>query len=179
MLLLLMRHGIAEELRAGQSDAARALTNEGKKKTRIAARGLRALHSNIDLIATSPKLRAVQTAKVAAAVFGKAEPEIWPELENIRHSELVSRLKTCNANSILIVGHEPDFSNFAARLLTGRESGFSMNFKKSGVCALEIDWSPPSARATLLWHLAPRQLRMMAKDQSEKFSHHSKTSAKR
>jgi len=77
MLLLLMRHGIAEELRPNQTDAERVLTEKGKKKTRDAVCGLRVLHPNIDLIATSPKLRAVQTARIAAADFEISEPEIW------------------------------------------------------------------------------------------------------
>ena len=179
MLLILMRHGIAEELREGQTDAERALTADGKKKSRAALRGLRALLQNIDCMATSPKMRALQTAKIAAEVFESTEPEIWPELENAEYSALVERFKTMDAPSVLLVGHEPGFSNLAARLLTGKESGLRMEFKKSGVCVLDGDWSTPKPRATLLWHLSPKQLRLIGKSQSAKFSHHSKTSAKR
>ena len=163
MLLLLMRHGIAEELREGQIDTERALTQEGKEKTRNALRGLRALHQDINCIASSPKLRAMQTAKIAGEIFEKAEPEIWPELEDAEYAALTARLKRFAASSVLLVGHEPSFSHFAARLLTGKETGFEMDFKKSGICALDVDWSTPKPRATLLWHLAPKQLRLIGR----------------
>lgn len=159
MLLLLMRHGIAEELREGQSDAERALTEKGKKKTRAALQGLRTLQRDVSCIAASPLRRAVQSAQIAAEVFGKAEPEIWPEIESAEYSALAARLQTLDVNSVLLVGHEPDFSRLAARLLTGKANGFEMEFKKSGVCALEVDWSTPAPCAALLWHATPRILR--------------------
>ena len=179
MLLLLMRHGIAEVLREGQSDAERALTEKGRRKTQAALQGVRAIQPEIECIASSPKRRAFQTAQIAAERFGKSEPEIWPELESVDYATFIARLKNCGANSVLLVGHEPDFSRFVAWILTGEESSFEMEFKKAGVCALKIDWSTPTARATLLWHLAPKHLRLMAKNHSSKFSHQAKISAKR
>jgi len=159
MLLLLMRHGIAEELREGHTDAERALTKIGRKKTRAAMQGLHVLQRDISRIAASSLLRAVQSAQIAAEVFGKAEPEIWPEIESAEYSAMTARLKTYDAASILLIGHEPGFSQLAARLLTGKANGFEMEFKKSGVCALEVDWSTPVPRAALLWHATPRILR--------------------
>jgi len=78
-----------------------------------------------------------------------------------------------------MVGHEPGFSHFVTRLLTEKETGFEMEWKKAGVCALDVDWAFSKPRTILLWHLAPRQLRVIAKNQWEKLSHQSKTSAKR
>jgi len=158
MLLLWMRHGIAEELREGQTDASRALTEIGKQKTREASRGLQILQNKIDLIVSSPLLRAVQTAQIAADVFGNSKPEIWPELESAEYSALASRLENINATSVLLVGHEPGFSRCVARFLTGDESGLEISFKKAGVCALDVDWSTPDPRAVLLWHASPKML---------------------
>jgi hypothetical protein len=40
---------------------------------------------------------------------------------------------------------------------------WTLDFKKAGGCAVELDALPPSSPATLLWHLTPRQLRWIGK----------------
>ena len=162
MLLLWMRHGIAEELREGQTDALRALTEIGHQKTREALCGLQNFQNKIELIVSSPLLRAVETAQIAAEIFGNSEPQIWPELEHAEYSALAQRLKISDATSVLLVGHEPGFSRGVARFLTGHESGLVIPFKKAGVCALDVDWSTPEPRAVLLWHASPKMLRLMS-----------------
>ena len=161
MLLLLMRHGIAEELREGQADAARELTQIGEKKTRAALRGLKFFQNEIDFIACSPLVRAVQTAQIAEQVFEDGQPQIWPELEDAEYYALTQRLKSLDASAALLVGHEPGISQFVTRALSGENSGFEIQFKKAAVCALDVDWSTPRPRATLLWHASPKMLRLM------------------
>ena len=72
MNLYLMRHGIA--VAAGDpsitQDSQRPLTNKGIKRIRRAARGLRRLGIDFDIILTSPILRARQTADIVAATLG-------------------------------------------------------------------------------------------------------------
>jgi phosphohistidine phosphatase SixA len=74
MQLLLIRHAIAEEredfARTGKDDRLRPLTDEGRKKMRQAAKGLRGVVPEIDLLATSPLTRAAQTAAVLDTVYG-------------------------------------------------------------------------------------------------------------
>ena len=161
MLLLLMRHGIAEELRAGQTDAARELTQIGENKTREALRGLRFFQNEIDFIASSPLVRAVQTARIAEEFFENGQPKIWPELEGAEYSALAERLKSLDASTVLLVGHEPGISRFVAQVLSEVNSGFEIQFKKAAICALDVDWSTPSPRAILLWHASPKMLRLM------------------
>ena len=160
MLLLLMRHGIAEEPETWEGeDATRPLTNEGKKKTRAIAERLSTLVDEVDLIASSPLVRARQTAEIVQKAFHRAPLATWPELEDAQYSALVKRLKTLEIKSALLVGHEPSLGTFAARCLTGKADGFALEMKKAGVCALEVDWSTPGARAVLLWHTSPKLLR--------------------
>ena len=161
MLLLLMRHGIAEELRAGQADAARELTQIGAKKTREALRGLKFFQDEINFIACSPLMRAVQTAQIAEEIFEKNKPKIWPELEDAEYSALAQRLKSLVVATALLVGHDPGISQFVAQILSGENSSFEIQFKKAAVCALDVDWSTPRPRATLLWHASPKMLRLM------------------
>jgi phosphohistidine phosphatase len=86
MKVLIIRHAIAEErddfARTGKDDRLRPLTDEGRKKMKQAARGLKALVPEIDLLATSPLTRAAQTAAVLDSVYGGLS-EV--EIEELAH----------------------------------------------------------------------------------------------
>ena len=71
MRLLLIRHAIAEDAAAGQTDAQRALTAAGKKKMRRTAEGLREIVGQIDTLGSSPLVRAMQTAEIVSDVYDK------------------------------------------------------------------------------------------------------------
>src|SRR5687767_6553868 len=77
MQLLVVRHGISEEREtwAPRDDALRPLTDDGKKKMKDAAKGLQALVPRIDVLATSPLTRAMQTATILAKIFDMSAPE--------------------------------------------------------------------------------------------------------
>lgn len=176
MKLFIMRHGIAGDREKWTGpDAKRPLTPEGIEKTRCAVRGLQIAVADeaITLVASSPLLRAHQTAKIARESLGvKAKVAIWPELESAAFQPfafqpfacqpLLVRLKEAN-QSTLIVGHEPGLGGFTAHLLTGSAQGLSMEWKKAAVGALEIDFSGEEPHATLLWFATPRQLRAMGR----------------
>lgn len=173
MLLLLVRHGIAEDLFDAQNDDfSRALTGEGRDKTHRAALGLSRVVRKIDFLATSPRIRAKQTAQILRDVFGAqcAAPKVWDELgaHNLDGDELAGgdfavltrKLAALDAQTVAIVGHEPDLGLFAAQLLAG-EAFFAMDFKKSGVCAIEVEWA--ANHAELQFFLPPKILRKLAK----------------
>ena len=171
-----MRHGIAAPLGGEiRSDAARPLTSEGLTRTQEVAAGLCAFDVRPNLIASSPLLRALQTAEIVRDAFSKGNSrensrasapqlETWPEMEYAEYSALLPRLKNAvSHDTVLLVGHEPGLSRLAAHLLTGSPTGFMLEFKKAAVCALEISFDAESTeqRAALLWHMGPRQLRLM------------------
>jgi phosphohistidine phosphatase len=165
MRLFLMRHGIAADI-GGEitSDSLRPLTAEGRSKTEQAAAGLLRIEPRIDLIATSPLLRARQTAEIVLGAYRAiANPtmEPWPELEYADPADVVARLRRVTAERVLLVGHEPGFSRLAAQLLTGSPTGFNLEFKKAAVCALEIEPDGDNKSAIMLWHATPAQLRLM------------------
>ena len=74
MQIYLLRHGIAEDAKAGQSDADRALTSEGRDKLRRVLKRARAADVSPSLILSSPYRRARQSAKVAADLLGYMGP---------------------------------------------------------------------------------------------------------
>lgn len=156
-----MRHGIAAERDHWHGpDANRPLTAAGTTKTARAARGLQLLQPHLDLIAGSPLLRAAQTASLVQKVYN-APLEVWPELESADFDLLLARLRAHQElKVVLLVGHEPGLSQFAAQLLAGRANGFSLQFKKAAVCALEVAFEP-QASASLLWFAPSRLLRAL------------------
>ena len=161
--LCFFRHGIAvdREDPTVTSDTDRPLTEEGTRKTRDAAEGLKRMDLDFDLILTSPWLRASQTAAILSDLLTLSTPETMAELEGDRTpEELVKALADRHGKRTLLVGHEPLLSTTAVHLLGGE---WSMDLKKSGACMVFVDALPVKRPATLLWHLTSRQLRWMAK----------------
>ena len=69
MRVYLMRHATAEEPGAGP-DAARRLTEQGRRESREAGEALRKQTSNLAVVLTSPRLRARETAEEIVAAIG-------------------------------------------------------------------------------------------------------------
>src|ERR1700760_1085438 len=98
MELYLFRHGIADDPQAGQSDADRALTAEGRRKTAEVIKTARRAGLDPSLIVSSPYKRAMETAQIAAdgldykgdivrldALVPHGSPEkVWNELRDHR-----------------------------------------------------------------------------------------------
>ena len=120
MDLLLWRHADAED---GIPDAGRALTKKGLKQAKQVAEWLKPRLSGDCLILASPAKRAQQTAAalelpftterrvgVQAHVADIIAASNWP-----KHHGMV-----------LVVGHQPTLGQFAARLLSGEEAGWTI-----------------------------------------------------
>lgn len=162
--LYFFRHGIAVD--RGDpgitSDQDRPLTEEGIRKTRAAAEGLKRLQTDFDRILTSPWLRASQTADILADVLQMGTEEL-PELAGDHTpEELLKAIAGQRGRQILLVGHEPLLGATVGRLICG-EAPFRIDLKKSGVCAVQIQQLPTKEPATLLWLLTSKQLRMIGK----------------
>ncbi len=164
--LYIMRHGIAVQRgSAGYlDDAKRPLTPEGKKKTREITNGLIRLGLELDWIVTSPLVRAVETAELVAEQLGSNVPMDYSDAVRPGGSAeaLVTFLaKHANRKRVLVVGHEPDLSEMAARLMgAGRHANLA--FKKGGCCLITFDEFPPKSPGRLVWWLTPRLLRKLA-----------------
>jgi phosphohistidine phosphatase len=166
MRLLLIRHAIAEEredfARTGKDDRLRPLTDEGRKKMKQAARGLRTLVPAIDRLATSPLTRAAQTGAVLDTVYsGLDEVEIEELSPETTPEAFLRWLRLQKVDTVAAVGHEPSLSQILSWLLTGTERKI-FAFRKGGACLLELPDDPAGGTATLLWALTPAQLRTLA-----------------
>lgn len=128
MVIWLLRHGDAE---AGSGDDdSRRLTAKGELQGRNAGQALAALGEELDACLSSPKVRALDTAKLACEPLG-LDVETTVDLAggDFDPGELAT-----GRGSVLLVGHEPDFSNAIARL-----TGASVDLKKGGLAAIEGD----------------------------------------
>jgi phosphohistidine phosphatase len=167
MELYAIRHGIAQELGAKNefNDQKRALTAEGRTRMREAARGLAHLGVQLDLILTSPLVRAVETAEIVAEAMSLKKDEIR-QTQHLRPGalpdELFAEIKKHGSSSIGLVGHQPDLGDVVSRLVAG-SGGLSAQLKKGGVCCVTVTETIPALRGDLAWLLTPRQLRLFGK----------------
>jgi phosphohistidine phosphatase len=171
MRLLVIRHGVAgdrdEFAFTGRPDAERPLTKDGRVKMKRAALGIRLIVDDLSLIATSPLVRAVETAEIVAAVFGEMQPVVVDELsEECSPDDLLPWLRTHEPDTtVAVVGHNPHLGFLVGWLLTGRHENF-VEIKKGAAVMLQFgEFDPPTpGAATLLWSLAPNHLRRLRKE---------------
>ena len=157
--VILFRHGIAEDAREGLEDAERRLTTRGRRRTRVAAAGLRRLVGGSVVVWSSPLLRALETADEVARAWGdrstvrivdELHPETTPE-------DLAALLLRPVDDQIVAVGHEPLLSSTAASM-TGVAPLPALG--KCGCAGLRIEGEN---RVSLSFLLTPRLLRRAAR----------------
>ncbi|HSB12141.1 MAG TPA: phosphohistidine phosphatase SixA [Blastocatellia bacterium] len=167
MELYVIRHGIAEPLGQGNdfSDEKRALTEDGRSRMREAARGLRKLGIEVDMLLTSPLIRAVETSDIVAAAIGVGKKEVRQTANlapGASAEALFAEIKAQpGAESIALVGHQPDLGELISRII--QSSAPSIQLKKGAVCCVNVSETVPSLRGDLVWLLTPRQLRLIAR----------------
>lgn len=157
-LVILFRHGIAEEVAPDKADQDRSLTTNGHDRTKRAAKGLSKVVSHVDAIYSSPMLRALQTALwVTKAYKGKVKVQTSDELKPEGKPEEVRKLiDETDGHTILLIGHEPNLSRCLADLSGAH--GLNVNLRRAGAVAVRIDHD---GRAVLEWMLTPRTLRSL------------------
>jgi phosphohistidine phosphatase len=155
--LWLLRHAEAEP-HGTREDSQRRLTERGERQARAAGAALARLGASFEAVLFSPKVRARQTAELAA--------EAWPAGERERlaaHASLASDFDGAQAldaaaqldadGRLLLVGHEPDMSRVLADL-----TGVRAAVKKGGVAAVRLE----GTGGELLILMRPRELALIA-----------------
>lgn len=126
MKLYVMRHGPAEDDSPTGRDADRALTPQGRDRTRSVARALVDDGEAPLAIVSSPLVRALQTAEIVAAIAGVDAVEVRREMAPAGDSlSLVGELVSAGRKRVMVVGHEPDVSMLVLRL-AGRSPDHGM-----------------------------------------------------
>ncbi len=162
-MLLIVRHGVAEDkeefAKTGQSDDERPLTDKGRKKMKRAARGLHVIVPEIALLATSPLVRAKETAEIVASEYDRQVDAVTAALRpDSAFDAFVRWVKPDREQAVVcVVGHEPHLSGLATWLMSGSETSH-IELGKGGVCLLSFDGAPKKGAATLLCLLTSKQL---------------------
>lgn len=164
--LYLVRHAIAHERDASRwpDDGKRPLSPQGESRFRLAARGLKRIVPAVDVLLSSPLVRALQTAQILR------EEARWPDPQPVRAfgsgqrvTQAVTALRDySDTTSVAVVGHEPNLSELAAHLLAGAGENLALEVKKGGVVCLGLDGGARPDSAWLRWSLSPKLLRALA-----------------
>ena len=167
MKLLIVRHATAadkeEFARTGKSDDLRPLTPAGKREMREVARGLREVVPAVDVLATSPLVRAVQTAQILAEPYKRKLVSVESLRPEARYEDFAVWARAHGGEkTVAIVGHEPHLSGLASWFLASSKRSL-LELKKGAACLLEFEESPGAAAGTLLWSMAPKHLRAVGK----------------
>lgn len=162
--LYLVRHAVAA-LRGPDfpDDEERPLTDEGVERFRESVQGLRATDLTLDLVLSSPYVRARETAELLCAGL-KPKPRlvVVAALQpGGKHGDIIAAVQKQASSGrgvsrLALVGHEPDLGELAARLLGAKGA---IEFKKGAVCRIDVDRAMPAGPGTLRWFLPPRVLR--------------------
>jgi phosphohistidine phosphatase len=166
MELIVMRHGIAEDreefAKKNLEDHLRPLTIKGRKRSQKIAMKLRDWLDDIDIIVSSPFVRARQTAEIVSQIF--IDKKVLESAELVPSSPPQAFKRWLHAHGdehkrMLIVGHEPQLSVLVTFLMSGQMEPV-LEIKKGGVLCLEIESFKNVAPGTakLLWLIQPRQM---------------------
>jgi phosphohistidine phosphatase len=159
--LYLLRHGIAvPHGTPGIEDDARPLTSRGEKRMRQIARGLCRLGLKLDRIVSSPAPRAFRTAEIVAEELdvvnlfetddalrpGRSAPSIYDWLQSRTEDRL------------MIVGHDPAFSELVGLVATRVPRTPIAELKKGGLAVFRAD---AEGYLKLDWLAQPKILRRL------------------
>ncbi len=155
--LWLLRHADAEP-HGARVDAERRLTERGEQQARAAGVALQRLQTVFDAVLFSPRVRARQTAELAA--------DGWSEEQRARlavHAPLAGGFDAAQAldavtaapadGRVLLVGHEPDLSRVVAEL-----TGARADLKKGGLAVVRLE----GTGGELVALMRPRELALIA-----------------
>jgi phosphohistidine phosphatase len=161
MIIYFLRHASAGE-RVGnpKKDEKRALDQTGVEQCGYVGRALAAMDVQVDAIISSRLKRAAQTASLVGNEMGyegklQLEDGLRPEATFADFRRVID--KYAKLEAIMVVGHNPNLSEFLGRSIsqTGCEAGIDL--KKGAVAKVEMARNS----AALQWCLTPKLLRAL------------------
>jgi phosphohistidine phosphatase len=158
--LWLLRHAEAEP-HGVRPDYDRRLTERGEQQARAAGVAMMRLGATFDAVLFSPKVRARQTAEIAAEQWSedarealRSYPPLAEGFDAPQALEAIASESAAGDGRVLLVGHEPDFSRVVAELTGGQ-----IDLKKAGLAVVRLEGS---ASGQLVILMRPRELALVA-----------------
>jgi phosphohistidine phosphatase len=150
--LWLLRHGDAES-HGTRPDPERRLTERGEAQSRAAGAALKALKITFETVLTSPRVRARDTARLAAEPLGLEVVDHEPLSGGFGREDALAVLAGFDGEAkVLLVGHEPDFSQLVHDFTGGR-----VDMKKGGIAGMRV----ARTQGELLVLVRPRELELI------------------
>jgi phosphohistidine phosphatase len=161
MIIYFLRHASAgEHLANPRKDEKRALDKEGIEQCGYVGRALAAMDVQVDSIISSPLKRAMQTASLVGNEMGyegklQVEAALRPEATIADFRRLLE--KCARQEAIMVVGHNPNLSQFLGTVVCESGCEASLDLKKGAVARVEMR----RTSGTLHWCLTPKLLRTL------------------
>lgn len=153
--ILLVRHAHAgNPANWTGPDELRPLSAKGLRQATRIGGFLVAANIGPGVIVTSPKVRALQTAEVLGAALGwdvRLDQRLaqGPSMDDLR--AIVG--EAGDVPSLLLVGHDPDFSEIAGSLV-----GVSIAMRKGALARIEVPRDVSTGSGSLRWLVPPDAL---------------------
>jgi phosphohistidine phosphatase len=155
MILYFFRHALAGDRNEWhEDDRLRPITETGKKRTKAAGKKLVDLIPDLDAIISSPLTRARQTADLLAEALemeAAIDERLSPGFSAVELAKIVEERP--DAEALLLVGHEPDFSETISALIGGGE----VVVKKGSLARVDL-FDVPALEGQLVWLIPPKVL---------------------
>lgn len=161
MILYFLRHASAgEHFVNPKKDEKRALDKEGIEQCGYVGRALTALDVQVDVIVSSPLKRCTQTAFLIGNELGyegkmQLDPSLRPEAGLADFRKLLE--KYARQEAIMVVGHNPNLSQFLGSVISDSGCEASLELKKGAVAKVELR----RTSGTLQWCLTPKIVRAL------------------
>jgi phosphohistidine phosphatase len=161
MTIYFLRHANAgKRLAHPKRDERRALDKDGIEQCGTVGRALTALDVQVDTIISSPLKRSAQTASLVGNELSYEGKLVFEDA--LRPGAVFSDFrrmldKYVSQEAILVVGHNPNLSEFLGRIISGTGCEAGADLKKGGVAKVEIERNS----AVLQWCLTPKVIRAL------------------
>ena len=152
--LILLRHAEAVPIETSGDDQQRPLSSRGEQEAQAAGLWLAARKLHPDRVLCSPSRRTEETTRLALAAIDHAPvPQLATEIYDASPGELLALLDQHNdADTVLLVGHNPGIERLVALLVEGRSDEFrGMPPGALAVLHLSGALEPGNARLDAFW----------------------------
>jgi phosphohistidine phosphatase len=150
--LHLLRHAHAGDPDAWSGDdALRPLTRKGRRQCELLGAFLDARGIRPDVIVSSPKIRASQTAELVAATLGMTVRVDDRLASGFGRRELLDLLDELGAREPMLVGHDPDLTELLGYLVDAA----GVPLRKGALATVDVGVEPAGINGTLRWLVPP------------------------
>jgi phosphohistidine phosphatase len=152
--LILLRHAEAVPIEKAGEDKQRSLSAHGEQEAQAAGLWLANHGARPDRVLCSPSRRTDETARLALAAIDNAPvPVLADEIYDASPGELLALLdQHGDANTVMLVGHNPGIERLVALLVEGRSDEFR-GMPPGALAVLHLNGAlePGNARLDAFW----------------------------